>query len=127
MGVARIHGEIDAADDFLVGPSQSEGVAVLNVGSRNNLDARDMRVSLNGREQESGNRENANDLCAPKMHKQPPERPQLTSLLTETNSADADFVHRCAIEFQPHNAEFGGIEWLAFALARRLKRRERSE
>src|SRR5580765_7255886 len=44
-------------------------------------------------------------------HKEPPERPQLTSLLAEANPADTDFIHGGAIEFQLDDAEFGGIEW----------------
>ena len=96
-----------------------------NVGAGNNLNASYMRFSAGGAEHEN-KRKNPSHTRAPKVHKQPPKRAQLTSLLAETNSADADFIHRCAIEFQPHNTEFGGIEWPTLALARRLKRRERS-
>src|SRR5580704_8636758 len=124
--VIRIYSEIDAPHDFLVGAGQSEGATVLNVRTGNDFDAGDMRVDVCEREKKNDNRQDPHDARAQKMHERPPKRAQLTSLLAETNSADADFIHRCAIEFQPHHAEFGGIEWLAFALARRLKRRERS-
>ncbi len=42
--IVRIHSEINAADNFLVGSSQSEGAAILNVSAGNNLDARDVRM-----------------------------------------------------------------------------------
>src|SRR5208282_2921425 len=50
--ILRIHREVDAADDFLVGASQSEHAAIQDVGSRNNLDSRDMRVNAGGGKQE---------------------------------------------------------------------------
>ena len=50
--VIRIHREIDAAEDFLVGSGQSEGASILNVSAGNNLDARYMRVSAYREEHE---------------------------------------------------------------------------
>src|ERR1700722_4546764 len=124
--IIRIYSEIDAPDNFLVGAGQSEGAAVLNVRTGNDFDAGDMRVRANAREEKNDHRENPSDARAQNIHEQPPKRAQLTSLLAETNSADADFIHRRAIEFQPYYAEFGGIEWPAVAFARRPKGRERS-
>jgi hypothetical protein len=45
-------------------------------------------------------------------------------LPAETNCADTDFIHRRAIEFQPHDAEFGGIERGTGVFASHFKRGE---
>src|ERR1700722_4114783 len=84
--VFRIHREIDAADNLLVGSGQSERAAALNVRARNNLDASYMCVDYTGGEQTNSNRQNPSDTRAQTVHGQPPKRAQLTSLLAETNS-----------------------------------------
>ena len=55
--IVRIHREINAADNFLVSSSQSEGTAIQNVGARNNLDARNMRVSTGSGKQKYDKRQ----------------------------------------------------------------------
>src|SRR4029077_4464478 len=112
VNVRGVDCKIHAADDFLVSSGQSECAAILDVGAGNILDASDMRISTSGCDQKYENQQDTNLARAGKTHGQPPKRPQLTSLLSETHSTDTDFIHRSAIEFQPDDGGFGGFEWL---------------